>query len=524
MTIRRFWRKKRGHLEQHRFNLRTLVYLALAVVLCSGASSAQSATAETSNPAVVAMIQKLEQRLGQVESELAQAKADAAQSRQEAEELRQELHQLRPQAVAQKSEVAPSQQDEEIELLSQKVDEQYQTKVESTSKYSVRMSGMVLLNAFSNRGFTDNMEDPSYVKELGFSNPNTSFGGTLRQTQLGFEVFGPKLFGAHASGELQFDFAGGYSSSSIGASLGVVRLRTGTVRLDWQKTAIVAGLDGLFFAPTSPTSFASLQSPAMADSGQLWAWLPQIRIERNQTLSEHSQLLFQAGLLDPVSFVSGDSSGFRTASVGERSHRPGLAARVAWSAPLFGHQLTVGFGRYQGRQDWGPSDRHSYVNSWANTLDWELPLTRFIDIGGAFHRGRALADLGGGLGQNVGVYLLSDMLPPGADLDAPLPAVTKGLGTEGGWLQVKVKPVRGFEINLAGGEENPFASELESASSTQDYFGDMLSRNRTFSANFVYRPRSNLLLSTEYRHLRTFPFDEDSRSADHVNLAVGILF
>jgi len=265
----------------------------------------------------------------------------------------------------------------------------------------------------------------------------------------------------------------------------------------------------------------------MANTGQLWAWLPQARLERNVSLSEHSQLLFQAGILDPVSFMSGDSSGIRAASVGERSHRPAVAGRIAWSAPLLGNRMTLGFGRYEGRQDWGTwgtRDSHRYVNSWVNTLDLDLPITRFVDLTGTYHRGRAIADLGGALGQNLAVYLLGDVLSPGDDPTAPLPTLTKGLKTQGGWLQLKIKPLRRFEINVAGGQENPSAAEMELASSTQDYLGDQLSRNRSYSTNLIFRPRSNLVLSTEYRHLRSYPLAEESRSEDHVNIAVGILF
>src|ERR1039458_6979416 len=40
--------------------------------------------------------------------------------------------------------------EEEYQLLSGKVDDQYQTKVESASKYRVRLSGIVLMNLASN--------------------------------------------------------------------------------------------------------------------------------------------------------------------------------------------------------------------------------------------------------------------------------------------------------------------------------------------------------------------------------------
>jgi hypothetical protein len=101
-----------------------------------------------------------------------------------------------------------------------------------------------------------------------------SVGGTLRQSILGFEVFGPDVFGAHSSGNVNFDFDGGFPATNNGANSGVVRLRTAIVRLDWKDTSLVAGQDGLFLSPQAPTSFASLIVPALTYSGNLWSWTP----------------------------------------------------------------------------------------------------------------------------------------------------------------------------------------------------------------------------------------------------------
>ena len=42
--------------------------------------------------------------------------------------------------------------------------------------------------------------------------------------------------------------------------------------------------------------------------------------------------------------------------------------------------------------------------------------------------------------------------------------------------------------------------------------------------NVIYRPRSDLLFSAEYRHLKTFTIDNGTYNADHVNLMMGVLF
>src|SRR5262249_31227192 len=119
--------------------------------------------------------------------------------------------------------------EESSQLLSAKVDDQYQTKIDSASKYHVRFSGIVLLNLFSNRGTTDNQDFPSYVTEPTPFDPKGSFGATLRQSELGVEVFGPRMAGAKTSGEVQFDFAGGFPNMPNGANFGLVRLRTASM-------------------------------------------------------------------------------------------------------------------------------------------------------------------------------------------------------------------------------------------------------------------------------------------------------
>jgi hypothetical protein len=40
----------------------------------------------------------------------------------------------------------------------------------------------------------------------------------------------------------------------------------------------------------------------------------------------------------------------------------------------------------------------------------------------------------------------------------------------------------------------------------------------------IYRPRSDLLFSAEFRHLKTFTTDNGTYNADHVNLMMGVLF
>jgi hypothetical protein len=166
-----------------------------------------------------------------------------------------------------------SKMEENTDLLDAKINEQYQTKVESGSKYRLRLSGIVLLNVFANRGGVDNLDYPQYAISPDTGAPAGTFGGSLRQSQISFQGFGPDIAGAHTSADLKFDFAGGFPNYPNGVATGLVRLRTGTVRMDWSGTSLVAGQDRLFFAPLAPSTLASLAVPALAYNGTCGAGL-----------------------------------------------------------------------------------------------------------------------------------------------------------------------------------------------------------------------------------------------------------
>src|SRR6202020_520432 len=146
-------------------------------------------------------------------------------------------------------------------------------------------------NLVSNHGVVDSIDLPTLSYPGRPGNSGGSFGATLRQSQIGFEVFGPTVAGAKTRADLQLDLAGGFPSVPNGINSGLLRLRTATMRMDWTNTSIVVGQDSIFFSPSSPTSFASLAIPALSAAGNLWGWIPQIRVEHRISVGDQSTLL-----------------------------------------------------------------------------------------------------------------------------------------------------------------------------------------------------------------------------------------
>ena len=164
-----------------------------------GSWSQQPTASSSSTDATAAAIRELQQQVNELRSAMAEMRAESERYRAENTELRHELQTPRGPSIASTGSPrisAPPQDsyqmgspgnndpasakspqasrtasledrvaslEESTQLVNSKVDDQYQTKVESASKYRVRLSGIVLLNLFSNHGATDNQDFPSYV-------------------------------------------------------------------------------------------------------------------------------------------------------------------------------------------------------------------------------------------------------------------------------------------------------------------------------------------------------------------------
>jgi hypothetical protein len=81
-----------------------------------------------------------------------------------------------------------------------------------------------------------------------------------------------------------------------------------------------------------------------------------------------------------------------------------------------------------------------------------------------------------------------------------------------------------LELNGVFAEDNAFANDVRGFAVDANNFTTILGRNRGLLGNLVYRPKSDLLLSAEFRRLRSFPIYSGSSATNQVNLAMGVLF
>lgn len=521
-------------------------WIAAALLFFAAFCVAQDSPSNSSPPAD-ASLRELDSQVHELRAAVEEMRHENAESRAEMRELRQELEQTRKllaplaasvsinslsnapgTANAQTSQSATSpaestettatdlgsrvqKLEESTQLLGSKINEQYQTKVETAGKYRARLSGIVLMNAFHNVGTSDNLDTPDYAVPVSLGGSQTSAGATLRQSEIGLEIFGPTVAGARTTANVQFDFGGGFPSTPNGVDFGIARLQTASLRLDWKQTSIVGGQDSLFISPLSPTSFASLATPALAYAGNLWGWTPQLRVEHRIDLPNQQQVTLQAGVLDNLDWEYPEDPFYRSATAGEQSGQPAYAFRTAWSRLVYDHPLSLAVAGYFGRQVW-TFDR--YVDAWAGMTDWQIPIVRRLNLSGEFYRGRGVGGLGAGIGRSI--------LFGGNPLSAA--SEIRGLDSAGGWAQLKFQLTPKLEINGVFAEDNAFANDVRGFATDDNNFSPILGRNRGALGNLVYRPRSDLLVSAEFRRLHTFPIYDQASVTNQINLAMGILF
>jgi hypothetical protein len=516
-------------------DIRCELLTCLMLVVAQLPLSAQSTTAAPASAPPSSMAEahavELEQKLDSILSALAATHQQLEQSQQEIEQLREELAQIKKQlALVQPVPAGSSSTGNSVDAArttaatieglqeqQQTVEAQVklhdQTKVESSSKYPVHVSGLILFNSFINRGSVDNTDLP----EVALSNQsnttgNGSAGASFRQTILGLEGYGPRIAGARTSANVDLDFFGGLAYASYGTSAGLVRMRTASVNFDWDNDSIQAGMVVPLISPLSPTSYATVAVPGLAGAGNLWAWSPQLRYAHQVPLQSGRRLQMEFGLWDPPAAGYSTSSIIRSPSPGESSKQPGYESRVSYGTFTGERPSQIGVGGYYSRQSYTGGEG---VDSWAVTTDWRIPLGNAVEVSGEGYRGRALGGLGGGA--------YKDALF-GTDPVTGLNSY-RGLDAIGGWTQFKARFSQSFEANASIGLDDGFAGDFHSIifpptpSATQ-----LRARNKMLFGNLIFRPKTYLILSPEYRRIWTWPIHGDASTADIFTLSAGYQF
>jgi hypothetical protein len=508
------------------FNSRTqLASLASVWLFSPMILFAQSAGTPNESPAPGGQMQALEQRIDKLAENLTAAQRQVEEDRLKMQAMQAELDDLRKTVAAGNADSAAAANAGAVELLEQTVtqirDEQEvitsqvqqheQTKVESASKLPVRLSGMVLFNAFVNEGSVDQTDLPTLAVYRPPGQSHGSVGGGVRQSMLNIQGNGPALWDGRLSADLSFDFFGGVTAGIESVPAGLVRMRTAGIEWESKSDLLRLGYDGPLISPLSPTSIATVAEPALAWSGNLWTWAPQLRWEHRFQINENRQVGFEFGLYDPSYTAENAMEAERSVSPGEAARQPGYETRLSYRAGKDERALQLGVAGYYDRKDYGNGEA---LDTWAGAADWELPFTSHVQWSGEFYRGRGVGSLGGGA-----YYDFYTFIDPVSDL----PAIS-GLDSTGGWTQWKWRFTQTMQLNAVAGQDNGYADELRMSVPASYNPLDYYARNRTLMANFIYRPWMSIVLSPEFRRISSWPISGNVFTANVFTLSAGYEF
>ena len=383
-----------------------------------------------------------------------------------------------------------------VKLLREQLAAQAGSAASSRSRSPIEFSGRILLNAFYNKGRSNNVDVPTFAVPAAKPFQDQSAGASFRQTILSLSSQGAKLWGADASGMIETDFFGGVQTWAGGRQqFSGARLRIARAMLTWETGELMIGQDVSLITPIIPVGLSSLGEPSFSGSGHLWSWLPQIRATKSLGESGGIHWALQGALVAPWggSWLKGDVD---STDIGERSRKPFVQARLRarWGEEEMRGEIGVG-----GHYGWLGTAGDSSLTTSAVAVTWQVPLVTWAEVRGEWYTGQMLQGLGdGGAGQNFGQNALGKPIP---------------LRDTGGWVQVNVKPDAGLLLGLGLGQSQPTEGDLPD-----------ITRNALFEAHAIWRPGGLPVVSLEVKEIQTTYRATGLARTRQVNLGFGVEF
>lgn len=399
-----------------------------------------------------------------------------------------------------------------IALLRQQLAEEAETAARTRSRARLELSARLLMNGFWTSDRVNVVDVPQVVLPPA-AGGGAVLGATLRQSRVGAVAVVTDVLRGTFDASVDVDFFGGVQTGAGDRRLfPEPRLRTARARLVWARTELLVGSETPLVSDLDPMSVAAVGIPDFSGAGNLWNWLPQVRLTREVGDSTAPvRLALQGAVLAPYAGaqVVGEPDAVDAA---ERSRRPFVEGRVRarWGAAAAEHDLPaltdvldgggeMGVGVHRGWVDVGGGVRRA---SRAVTLDARVALARGVELRGeGYAGGQLLRGLGGGaVGQAFG------RPAPGA----PAGSLGPPLRDAAGWAQLNWRPHpvllggAGCGVNAVNGDDRP-----------------QRHRNAVCAAHVAWRPVQPLLVGVEWRRLRT-RYDAGAFVAHHLNLALGV--
>jgi hypothetical protein len=379
------------------------------------------------------------------------------------------------------AETPPVPLEQRVAIQESRIQEQDQTKVEASQRFPVKLTGILLFNAFMNSKQSGTVDDPTFAAATG---PARS-GAKVTQSIIGLEYRGPRTFlGGEIRGSVFMDF--------FGSGNAALRLRTGDVELRWKTRSLMAGVEKPIFNPREPNSLALVGVSPLTGTGNLWQWLPQARFEQDYSFTSATGIRARVGVVQTreIPFTGSTFSG------PQEAQRPAAEGRFEIFHNLDDErklEFAAGFHRSSTHAAGFTTDSSLF------SLDWFSNPWRKVEFTGAFYKGQDVAPLGNGIGQGF--------LVAGRGL-RPVHSI-------GGWGQFTIHAVRRLDFHLFSGQQDD---------TNRDLAAGLIGKNLLYGGNAYFLLAPNVRLALEATQIRTSYLPQGIRINNHYDLALAYYF
>jgi hypothetical protein len=374
----------------------------------------------------------------------------------------------------------PPTVEDRLDIQQQRIEEQAQTKVEASQKFAIRLAGMALFNAFLNSKQSGGAEYPVIAAATGAGHS----GATVRQTVVGLEFGGPRaIWGGKVNGSVYMDFFGGGTNPPM-------RVRTASLEIAWNDRSVIAGLEKPIFNPREPSSLAQVGISPLTGAGNLWLWLPQVRIEQEIRLGATSGVRAQLGAVQTREIGPYEGTATTEAS------RPAAEGRFNFHHKLDDERrMEIAAGFHASTTHAGGQSIPSYLFA----MDWFFNPWKRVEFSGVFYTGQNVAHLGSGTRQGFAVNN----------------SYGEAVGSRGGWGQLTLHALPRLDFHL-------FTGQVDDAN--HDLAAGGIGKNLLFGGNAYFRVAPNVQVGLEVTQLRTMYLGQGVRINNHYDLALAYLF
>lgn len=401
--------------------------------------------------------------------------------------------------------------EEALKLMRSQLASESASQVRLRSRAQLELSARIMLNAFRSVGNLQGADAatlaaPDRAPDSEYGSAGRSLlGMSFRQTLLGATATVDSVLGGTLAADVEFDFFARATDANP-PLFPEPRLRTARVFLTWPKTDVMLGTETPLISDLNPISSAGVGIPVFTTAGNLWNWLPQLRVTREVWSREGAHTLsvaLQGAVMAPYAnerHLANPTGPDAAALTGRPAFE--TRARLRWGSE---HEVVAAQGVHTSGGEIGIGAHRgalrvagdSTLDAWAVSADIRVPLGSRLELRGEGYRGHLIRGLGGGaIGQNFGTLNIAQQ--PGVPLT-----------DTAGWLQLNAQLSAMVISGVGCGTDRVHEVAADRK------------RNTVCAAHVQWRPVQPLLLSAEWREFRT-RYASGLMQGRHLNLGFGI--